>query len=105
MVMRKEMTEKEQLEFEEAEMLAIIEKAREIYANDITDRTENEYIKEGLLDARYRKQRVGEWEARTDAPGFVRCSVCKNCNVYDDWLDGKKWKYCPECGAIMEGAK
>jgi hypothetical protein len=40
MVRRKEMTEKEQLEFEEVEMLAIIEKAREIYANDVTDPTE-----------------------------------------------------------------
>jgi hypothetical protein len=34
------LTEKEQLEFEEVEMLAIIEKAREIYANDVTDPTE-----------------------------------------------------------------
>jgi hypothetical protein len=48
--------EKQKLECEMAEMLEIIEKAREIYANDITDHTENEYIREGLLDAGYRKQ-------------------------------------------------
>ena len=40
MVRRKEMTEKELLEFEEAEILAIIEKAREIYTNDVTDHAE-----------------------------------------------------------------
>ena len=45
----------------------------------------------------------GRWEARTDAIGFVRCSVCRDCNIYDDWADGKKWNYCPECGAKMDG--
>ena len=49
------MSREKQIE-EMAEMLEIIEKAREIYANDITDHTENEYIREGLLDAGYRKQ-------------------------------------------------
>lgn len=42
------------------------------------------------------------WEPREDAPGFVRCSACRDCNVYDDWLDGKKWQYCPQCGAKMD---
>lgn len=42
----------------ELEMLDIIAKAREEYANDVTDRTENEYIREALLDAGYRRQ---EW--------------------------------------------
>lgn len=95
--------EKQKLECEMAEMLEIIEKAREIYANDITDHTENEYIREGLLDAGYRKQREGEWEARTDVVGFVCCSVCKDCNLYDEWADGKKWNYCPHCGSKMKG--
>ena len=45
----------------------------------------------------------GEWEQRKDVIGFVRCSVCKDCNVYDDWADGKKWKFCPNCGADMRG--
>lgn len=56
--------EKQKLECEMAEMLEIIEKAREIYANDITDHTENEYIREGLLNANYRKQSEGEWQKR-----------------------------------------
>lgn len=45
---------------------------------------------------------MGRWEPRTDVVGFVRCSVCHDCNVYDDWADGKKWNYCPNCGAKME---
>lgn len=45
----------------------------------------------------------GRWEPRTDAIGFVRCSVCHDCNIYDDWADGKKWNYCPNCGAKMDG--
>jgi hypothetical protein len=46
--------------------------------------------------------RHGRWEARKDVPGFVNCSVCHDCNIYDDWADGKKWKYCPDCGAKMD---
>lgn len=42
----------------EAEMLEIIEKSREEWSHDVTDHTENEYIREGLLNAGYRKQ---EW--------------------------------------------
>ena len=45
----------------------------------------------------------GRWEPRKDAIGFVRCSVCRDCNIYDDWADGKKWNYCPNCGAKMDG--
>ena len=45
----------------------------------------------------------GRWEKRTDVFGFVRCSVCRDCNIYDDWADGKKWNYCPNCGADMRG--
>lgn len=47
--------------------------------------------------------RHGRWEPRKDVPGFVNCSVCHDCNIYDDWADGKKWKYCPNCGAKMDG--
>ena len=46
--------------------------------------------------------RHGRWEQRKDAIGFVRCSVCHDCNIYDDWADGKKWNYCPHCGAKMD---
>ena len=45
----------------------------------------------------------GRWEKRTDVVGFVRCSNCRDCNIYDDWADGKKWNYCPTCGAKMDG--
>ena len=45
----------------------------------------------------------GRWEPRKDVIGFVRCSVCHDCNIYDDWADGEKWRYCPNCGAKMEG--
>lgn len=47
-----------QIEAEMAEMLEIIEKSREEWSNDVTDHTENEYIREGLLNEGYRKQ---EW--------------------------------------------
>lgn len=40
----------------EAEMLEIIEKSREEWAHDVTDHTENEYIREGLLNKGYRRQ-------------------------------------------------
>ena len=43
------------------------------------------------------------WEPGEDVPGFVRCSHCRDCNIYEDWPDGKKWNYCPNCGARMDG--
>lgn len=52
------MDENKQID-EMAEMLEIIAKAREVYAIDVTDHSENEYIREGLLDAGYVKQ--SEW--------------------------------------------
>lgn len=45
----------------------------------------------------------GRWEPREDVKGFVCCSVCHDCNIYDEWPDGKKWNYCPNCGAKMDG--
>jgi len=45
----------------------------------------------------------GTWEKRKDVVGFVCCSVCHDCNIYDEWPDGKKWRYCPNCGAKMDG--
>jgi hypothetical protein len=49
------MSKENQIE-EMDEMLEIIAKAREEYANDVTDHSENEYIREGLINANYRKQ-------------------------------------------------
>ena len=42
------------------------------------------------------------WEERGDAFGYLRCSNCRDCNIYGDWPDGVKWKYCPQCGAKMD---
>ena len=48
-------------------------------------------------------RKKGEWKPRTDVVGFVNCSVCHECNIYDDWADGKKWNFCPNCAADMRG--
>lgn len=45
----------------------------------------------------------GEWENHPHALGFVRCSVCHDCNIWGEWADGKKWNFCPNCGADMRG--
>ena len=84
------MDENKQID-EMAEMLEIIAKAREDYANDVTDRTENEYIREGLLDAGYAKQSEGEW--MLDG----RCSKCLTTPLTTHRT------YCPNCGAKMKG--
>lgn len=46
----------------------------------------------------------GTWE-ESIFKGFVQCSVCHDCCVDDDWVDGKKWPYCPRCGAKMDGGE
>ena len=45
----------------------------------------------------------GEWEKSPHLYGYVQCSVCHGCTVCDEWVDGKKWGYCPNCGADMRG--
>ena len=45
----------------------------------------------------------GTWEPHPKYAGFERCSVCHDATVSTDWVDGKKWKFCPECGAVMDG--
>ena len=44
----------------------------------------------------------GVWE-KTDSTHLLRCSACRDCYIDEDWLDGKKWNFCPECGAKMNG--
>lgn len=44
----------------------------------------------------------GVWE-KTDSAYLLRCSACHDCYIDEDWLDGKKWNFCPECGAKMNG--
>jgi hypothetical protein len=47
----------------------------------------------------------GQWEKHPTVCGFVRCSVCHNCNIYYDWAGGKRWSFCPECGADLREKK
>lgn len=94
------MSKEKQIE-EMAEMLEIIENARETYANDITDHTENEYIREGLLNAGYRKQSEGEWE-EYQVPPIICCS---ECDWGTDIEDRRQFRYCPNCGAKMQALK
>lgn len=44
----------------------------------------------------------GTWE-KTNMDGFLRCSTCRDCYIDEKWLDGKKWNFCPVCGAKMNG--
>lgn len=45
----------------------------------------------------------GVWE-KSNLKGYVWCSVCHGLYVQeDDWIDGKKWKCCPCCSAILDG--
>lgn len=46
--------------------------------------------------------RRGRWEIST-THGFLMCSACRDCYIDEDFLDGKKWNFCPECGAKMDG--
>ena len=46
----------------------------------------------------------GQWEKHPNMYGFVRCSECRDCVVWDEWVNNEKWKYCPNCGAKMDGA-
>lgn len=102
------MSKEKQIEFEMAEMLEIIENARKACANDVTDHTENEYIREGLLNANYRKQIEGEWVYKftLDGDRFYECSVCgrqevANCLCKERNLADDR-PYC-HCGAKMKG--
>lgn len=45
----------------------------------------------------------GKWVPSGENPGFLVCSACGDCYVVDEWADGKKWRYCPACGAKMDG--
>lgn len=45
----------------------------------------------------------GEWKPSDDYKGYVTCSRCRNCYVEPGWVINRKWKYCPNCGAKMNG--
>lgn len=90
----------------EAEMLEIIEKSREEWSHDVTDHTENEYIREGLLNEGYRKQKKGEW---VKVMNHKECSKCGYNAPYKKIKAGYHLQdlsnYCPNCGAKMKGGE
>ena len=43
------------------------------------------------------------WEAHGNPVAYYYCSVCKEQNYVDEFGDPILSKYCPECGARMEG--
>lgn len=43
----------------------------------------------------------GRWE-KSQHNGYLVCSSCRDVYVDNDWVDGKKWNYCPNCGAKMD---
>ena len=44
----------------------------------------------------------GEWIESDNYKGWLVCSACHDCYVDNAWVNGKKWPYCPNCGAKME---
>ena len=44
----------------------------------------------------------GEWIKSDNYKGWLVCSACHGCYVDNAWVNGKKWRYCPNCGAKME---
>lgn len=87
----------------EAEMLEIIEKSREEWSHDVTDHTENEYIREGLLNAGYCKQTEGEWIEHKRFFSNGKSLIHYQCNLCGVYL-AIQANYCPNCGAKMKGA-
>lgn len=61
-----------------------------------------EAYKKGYAKGQEDARKPGLWEPHPNHPGFDRCSVCHDCIIADDWA-GSKWKFCPECGAKMDG--
>lgn len=45
--------------------------------------------------------RHGYWE-KSEYRGFVRCSVCKDAYIDEEWLTSGKWSGCPNCRAKMD---
>lgn len=49
--------------------------------------------------------RHGRWEEKMEHAGYVCCSVCHDCYVEKGWIFNKKWAWCPQCGARMDGGE
>lgn len=61
-----------------------------------------QYAKGDSEIVEYAPVKHGVWE-KTGYAYLLRCSACHDCYIDEDWLDGKKWNFCPECGAKMDG--
>ena len=46
--------------------------------------------------------RHGRWEKAPIYEHMLRCSACKDAYVEDSLINGRKWAYCPHCGAKMD---
>lgn len=44
-----------------------------------------------------------KWEQSQKYKGYLVCSGCGDCFVEPEWVLDGKWKYCPCCGARMDG--
>lgn len=47
----------------------------------------------------------GRWIASDKYKGYMVCSNCTDAYVAPAWLDEGKWRYCPACGARMDGGE
>lgn len=43
------------------------------------------------------------WVVSKKYKPWYTCSACEDCYVDGEWVEGHKWSYCPNCGAIMDG--
>ena len=73
-------------------LIEIIDKAKEEYANDVTDHTETDYIVESLLNEGVIVQKYGEWKDNHN--GTFTCSVCGG--------KSSRMNYCGICGAKLK---
>lgn len=59
-----------------------------------------------LYEQGYRKETQGEWRVR--GIQWKSCPInhsikCSNCGFDIEMLQGKRYRYCPNCGAKMRG--
>ena len=49
--------------------------------------------------------RHGRWAKGDQFPGWLCCSACRDAYVLPVWVESGKWKFCPSCGAKMDGGE
>lgn len=59
------------------------------------------HVRECEHHSEYRK---GVWE-KSDFPGYLRCSCCKDVYISEEWREDGKWNGCPKCFADLRGAE